>query len=134
MNEIISVEQLRAINSQLWLVSLVNRAPHYQFAIPDLPESSNREASQLMSNYRNACGCFTGRLLMGVTFISFIVHYLTSGRGISEFGLKDFAVFVALFVGSALVGKMFGVLWARVRMVQVIRRMMALANRQTRNG
>src|SRR6266511_2477906 len=117
MNEIISVEQLREINRQLWLVSVVNRAPHYQFAIPNLPESTNREASQSMSNYRNACGCFTGRLLMGVTFISFIIHYLASGRRIWEFGLKDFAVFIALFVGSALLGKMLGLLWARVRMV-----------------
>jgi hypothetical protein len=134
MNEIISVEQLRAVNRQLWLVSVVNRAPHYQFAIPDLPESTNRKASQLMSNYRNECGCFMGHLFMGVTFISFIVHYMASGRGISGFGLKDFAAFIALFVGSALVGKMFGVLWARIRMVQVLRKMMALANRQGLNG
>jgi hypothetical protein len=134
MNEIISVEQLRAINRQLWLVSVVNQAPHYQFAIPDLPESSNRQASQWMSKYRNVCGCFTGHLLMGVTLISFTVHYLASGRGISEFGLRDFAVFIALFVGSALLGKMLGVLWARVRMVQVIRKMMALANRQALHG
>jgi hypothetical protein len=134
MHEIISVEQLRALDRQLWLVSVFNRAPDYQFAIPDLPESSNREASQLMSKYRNACGCFAGHVLMGLTIISFIVHYLASGRGISGFGLKDFAVFIALFVGSALLGKMFGVLWARVRMVQVIRKMTMLANRQALSG
>ena len=134
MNQIVSVEQLRLINHQLWLVSVVNRAPGYQFAIPDLPESSNREASQLMSKYQNECGCFAGQLLMGVALISFVVHYLASGRGISEFGLKDFAVFIVLFVGGALVGKMFGVFWARVRMVQVIRKMTALANIQVLSG
>src|SRR6266513_4259234 len=117
MNQIISVEQLRAITRQLWLVSVVNRAPHYQFAIPDLPESSNREASQLMSKYRNACGCFAGHVPMGLSSVSFIVDYLASGRRISEFGLRAFTVLIALLVGSALLAMMFWLLWARVRMV-----------------
>jgi hypothetical protein len=134
MSEIHSVEQLQAIHRQLRLVSLIHRVPFYQFAIPDLPESSNRDASQLMSNYRNACGCVTGGLLMGVTAIGFIAHYLASGRGIAEFGLKDSVVFLALFVGSTLAGKMLGVLWARGRMVQVVRRMVATANRQALNA
>jgi hypothetical protein len=134
MNEIISVEQLRVINRELWLVSVVHRAPHYQFAIPDLPASSNREASQLMSKYRDACGCFEGQVLMAITLISCIIHYFAGGRGISGFGLKDFALYIALFLGSALLGKMFGMLSARIRMVSVIRRMTMFANRQVVSG
>lgn len=130
MNQINSVEQLRAANRRLGVGSLIGRVPYYQFAIPDLPEASNRDASQLMSNYQNACGCFAGGLLMGATVIGFIVQYLMSGRGVSDVGLPDFALFLALFVCSTLIGKMLGVLWARFRMVQVVRRMMALANRQ----
>ena len=48
--------------------------------------------------------------------------------------MKDFGVFIVLFVGSALLGKMFGVLWARVRMVQIIRKMIALANSEALHG
>ena len=71
---------------------------------------------------------------MSLALISFVVRYLATGRGISEFGLKDFGVFIVLFVGSALLGKMLGVLWARVRMVQIIRKMMALANSEALHG
>lgn len=131
MNVINSVEQLRAINQGLGITSFLDRVPHYRFAIPQLSESSNRQASEWMSNYQNACGCFEGGLLMGITVIGFVVSYVISGRSISAFGVKEFLAFVGLLVVSTLVGKMLGVLWARVRAVQLIRQMTTLATTQS---
>lgn len=127
MHVINSVEQLRAINRRLGITSLVGRIPSYQFALPDLPQSSNREASERMANYHSACGCFTGGLFMGATVLGFVVFYLASERSVSEFSMMDLMVFLALFVGSTLAGKAFGVAWARARAVQVVRRMTTLA-------
>lgn len=131
MNVINSVEQLRAINHRLGITAFFDRVPHYRFAIPELSESINREASERMSNYQNACGCFEGGLLMGITVIGFVVSYVISGRSISAFGMRDLLTFLGLFFVSTLVGKMFGVLWARVRAVQLVRRMSALASTQS---
>ena len=130
MNVINSVEQLRTINRRLG-ITLVFDVPRYRFAIPELPEASNREANERMSNYQNACGCREGGLLMGITVIGFIVSYVISGRSISAFGVKEFLTFLGLFFVSTLVGKMFGVLWARVRAVQLVRRMTTLASAQS---
>lgn len=127
MNVINSAEQLRAINHRLGITSFFD-VPHYRFAIPELSESSNREANERMTNYQNACGCFEGGLLMGITVIGFVVSYVISGRSISAFGMEDFLIFLGLFFVSTLVGKMFGVLWARVRAVQLVRRMTKLAS------
>ena len=124
---ITSVEQLRAIDRSLGLSALLNRVPHYHFAIPELSPARNREASERLSNFRNACGCFAGGLFMGFTVIGFIASYLVSGRGISNFGIKDSLIFFGLFVVSTLTGKTFGVLWARVRAAQLVRRMTAQA-------
>ena len=131
MNVINSVEQLRAINHRLGITSFFDRMPHYRFAIPELSESSNREASERMSNYQNACGCFEGGLLMGISVIGFVASYVISGRSISAFGVKEFLAFLGLLFVSTLVGKMFGVLWARVRTVQLVRRMTTLASTQS---
>ena len=131
MNVINSVEQLRAINHRLGITSCFDRVTHYRFAIPELPESRNREANERMSNYQNACGCFEGGLLMGITVIGFIVSYVISGRSISAFGVKEFLTFLGLFFVSTLAGKMFGLLLARVRAVQLVRRMATLASTQS---
>lgn len=131
MQNIHSVEQLREIDRQLRTILLVSKKmPYYQFAIPELSESTNDEASQLMNNYKSVCGCFTGGLLMGLSVISIISYYLVSNQRVSDIDLKHFIFFTVLIIGSALLGKMVGLLWARFRMVQVVRKTVTLINKQ----
>lgn len=130
MQYIDSVEQLRKIDRQLRAISLVSKMPDYQFTIPELSESTNHETSQLMNNYKNDCGCFTGGLFMGVSFISIISYYLISRQRIFDINLKHFIFIISFIFGSAIIGKIVGLLWARFRMVQVVRKTIALTNKQ----
>lgn len=130
MQDINSVEQLRKIDRQFRTISLVRKMPDYQFVIPELSESTNHEASQLMNNYKNECGCFTGGLSMGVSVISIISYYLISDQRVLDIDLKHLIFFTVLIIGSALLGKIVGLLWARFRMVQVVRKTVVLTNKQ----
>ena len=123
-----SVEQLRRISRQLTGLSSVSGMPDYRFAIPDLSEAINDEASQQMNNYKNACGCFMGGLFMGVTAISIISFYLTSNEGFSEIDLTQSAILAAFIIGSVLLGKTIGLLWARIRMIQLSKKIVRLTN------
>ncbi len=76
MDVIISVEQLRAINRGLRITSFFALMPRYRFAIPELSESSNREARERMSNHQNACGCFEG----GISVMIQELHDTSSRR------------------------------------------------------
>jgi hypothetical protein len=130
MNVISSVEQLRALSRTPSILRFFGRVPDCQFAIPELSETSNREATERLSNYRNACGCFAGGLVMGLAVIGFVIAYALSGRGISDFGVMDFLMFLGLFTASTLVGKSLGMLWARVRAIQLVRRIATRAAAQ----
>lgn len=125
-----SVEQLRALSRGTTLIRFLRRVPHSEFAIPELSEQSNREATERLANYRNACGCFAGGLVMGLSVIGFVVVYAFSGRGLADFGVMDFLLFLGLFTVSTLVGKSLGVLWARVRAIQLVRRVATLVAAQ----
>jgi len=130
IQEISSVEQLRALKRRLGITSIVARVPHLRFAVAGLSEASNREASERMSGYQRECGCFAGSLLMGLSLLAFIVAFVVSGRSPLGSGLRGVVSFVALLVGSTLAGKMLGLLWARVRMVRLVRTMAARADRE----
>ena len=130
IQEISSIEQLRALGRWLGIALLIGPAPRFQFAISHLPAVTNREANQRMANYQSACGCFAGGLTMGLSALTFIVVYFVSGRSLVGGGLKGVALFFALLLGSSLAGKALGLLWARIRMVQLIRTMAARAEHE----
>lgn len=131
MQYIDSVEQLRKVAHQLRAISFVRKLPDYQFDIPELSAEVNQKASQVMNKYKNECGCFTGGLFMGISVISVISYYLISSQSVSDVGLKHLIFFIVLISGGALTGKMIGLLWARFRMVQLVRATLALTNKNT---
>jgi hypothetical protein len=79
IQDISTVEQLRAANRQLGIASIVGRVPHFRFAIAGLSDASNREATERMSTYESECGCFAGGLLMGASVLGCIVIFIVSG-------------------------------------------------------
>jgi F0F1-type ATP synthase assembly protein I len=129
VQEIRSIEQLRVVARQLGVSALVGGLPHVRFAIVGHSESSNREATERMSNYQGECGCFAGGLTMGAYVLAFIVLFIISGESPVGGGLQGLASFAALLVGSMLAGKVFGLLWARVRMIRLVRSLAARADR-----
>jgi hypothetical protein len=131
IQEITSVDELRAANRRLGIASMVGRVPHYRFAIAGLSDATNRDATERMSNYQHECGCFAGGLLMGASVLGFLIMFIVSGRSPVGGGLQGVGLFLALLAGSTLAGKMLGLLRARIRMVLLIRHMAARADRDT---
>lgn len=133
MEHINSIEQLMRVDYLLRSISIGSGMPDYQFIIPELSESTNHEVSQLMNNYKNECGCFTGGLFMGLSVISVISYYLISSQRVSDIDLKHIIFSTGFIIGSALLGKIVGLLWARFRMIQLVQKTLLLAQRRV-NG
>lgn len=127
--EISSFEQLRSVDRQLGMASILGRIPHFRFVIAGLSETGNREANERMSNYQSECGCFAGGLVMGAFVLAFTALFVASGRSPSGGGFQGIVLFLAFLVCSTLVGKMLGLLWARVQMVRLIKTMAARGDR-----
>jgi hypothetical protein len=118
-----SVEELRTLSRGPSLLRFLQQVPNTRFELPELSDDRNRDATTRLSNYRDACGCFAGGLVMGLAVIGFFTAFAMSGRGISDVRLSDLLVFLSLFIVSTLAGKAIGVLWARIRAIQLIRRL-----------
>ena len=122
IQEIRTLEELRAIDRDLGPFALVRPVRHLKFAIAGVSEESNREASEKIASYQKECGCFAGGIAMGLCFLAYIVFVCVSGETPLNGGvLLEIAFFIALFVGSTLVGKALGKLWAKVRMIRLVR-------------
>jgi hypothetical protein len=134
IQEISSFEQLQVVVRQFGLTSIVGRVPRFRFVIAGLPEATNREATERMSNYQSECGCFAGGLTMGASVLAFIILFIVSGRSPVGGGFRGVAWFFVLLVVSTLAGKLLGLLWARVRMVRLMRKMAARAERELFDG
>jgi hypothetical protein len=134
IQEIRSFEQLQTVVRQFGIASLVSRVPRVRFVIAGLPEAANREASERMANYQSECGCFAGGLAMGASVLAFIILFIVSGRSPVGGGFQGVAWFFVLLVVSTMLGKLLGLLWARVRMVRLIRKMAARAERELFDG
>jgi hypothetical protein len=126
VNVIDSIDQLRACSRLPAVLRFLGSIPDYRFALPAFSEADNLIATQKLTNYRRACGCFAGGLVMSVCVIGFAASYFIGGRHITDFGAKDLLLFFALFTVSTFAGKALGLLWARVRAIQLVRRIAAL--------
>ena len=109
----------------------LSKEPDFQFALPELSESTNLQTTQQMNNHKNDCGCFTGGLFMGISVLSIVATFVLGYQQLSDMDLKRFAFLALLTVACAMLGKLVGLLWARFRMIQVVRRTVALAINHT---
>jgi hypothetical protein len=126
VNVIDSIDQLRAYSRLPAVLRFLRSVPHYRFALPAFSEADNLIATQKLTNYRRACGCFAGGLLMSLCVVGFAARLVLGGRRLVDFGARDLLVFFTLFTVSTLAGKALGLLWARVRAIQLVRRIAAL--------
>ena len=127
MNVINSIEQLRDCSRLPAVLRFLGTVPDYQFALPAFSETENRIATERLTNYRKACGCVAGGLVMGLSVIGYVTTFALNGRRLTDVGVMDLLSFFALFTVSTLVGKALGVLWARARAIRLVRRIVATA-------
>jgi hypothetical protein len=129
MDVIDSIEQLRARARLPAVLRFLGAVPDVEFALPAFTATDNRIATERLTNYRRACGCFAGGLLMSLATLGFIGSWAVSSRSFTDLGLADLLLFVALFFVSTWTGKSLGILWARTRAIQLVRRLVVTANR-----
>ena len=121
-----SIDQLRACSRVPAVLGFLRNVPDLKFALPVFSEADNRNATQRLTNYRRACGCFAGGLISSLCIVGFAVSWFIGPRHLSEFGAMNLLQFFALFTVSMFAGKALGVLWARVRAIQLVRRIATL--------
>jgi len=129
MDIIDSIDQLRARARLPAVLRFLRAVPHFEFALPTLSAADNVVATERLTNYRRACGCFAGGLLMSLTTLAAIGSWATSARPFTDLGLADLFLFLALFFVSTWTGKSLGILWARTRAIQLVRRLVVTATR-----
>ena len=127
MNVIDSIDQLRACSRIPAVLRFLKRVPDLEFALPVFSAADNRIATERLTNYRRACGCFAGGLVMSLSVLGFIASYAMSGRTVVDVGITDLLLFFGLFVISTFTGKSLGILWARARAIQLVRHLVATA-------
>jgi hypothetical protein len=93
--------------------------PAVVFALPQLPSGRNRSLSILATEYRTACGCTAGGLVMSLAVVTALSIYFWRGGGIGDIRINHLASFVALTAGAAFCGKLLGLLWARWRLLRL---------------
>jgi hypothetical protein len=79
------------------------------------------EVEQRVRKLRSACGCKSGLVAMLASVAAYVVRVTTSAghAGLAHHLLAGFAV----ALGGALLGKCAGLLWARVRLVLLLRQL-----------
>jgi hypothetical protein len=82
------------------------------------------ETQQRIRELRSACGCKSGRVAMLVSVAAYVA---VAATGPGSPGLVHRVLLgVAVALGGALVGKCAGLLWARLRLVLLLRRLSTL--------
>lgn len=131
MQNVESISQLQELESQLKSVLLTGDKPDFDFLIPELSRQANLELSRLMNSLKDECGCFVGGLFMGLSFMVLTSYFFISGNRFGDIDIQNTLVSIGIIIGSTLLGKMVGVLWARVRMIQLVRRTLQVSQQQT---
>jgi hypothetical protein len=82
------------------------------------------ETQQRIRELRSACGCKSGMVAMLVSVAAYVA---VAATGPGSPGLVHRVLLgVAVALGGALVGKCAGLLWARLRLVLLLRRLSTL--------
>jgi hypothetical protein len=105
-------QQLR---STLWARDL----PIVQFQIRQVSLQQNDSFSALAGSLQKACGCGISGLFMTAAIVAMVVSFFVSGNHFSSITLLQVLSFVGITVLASLSGKLFGLFWARWRLLRL---------------
>ena len=119
--EVGSLSDLHSFERHLRSFVLPHQVPALRFELGALSASRNAALSAVMNRYRTECGCLHG----GVAMSCFIV--VTAGLAALTDGghhLNHWSVgtLCGTALGASLLGKGTGLVWARLKMIQLARR------------
>jgi hypothetical protein len=126
MQPISSIKELQNLYYLLRSFSIVKNRSDFLLDLPMLSRTTNHLISQRLNNYKNACGCFTGGLFLGISVILLSIYFIFGNISFSENILQIVFSSVGFVIGSSLLGKISGLIWARFRMIQLLGNLMFL--------
>jgi hypothetical protein len=112
-------QSLEAWRRHIRRVTRNSRLPAAVFALPQLAFEQNRTFSSLAAEYRGACGCAAGGLLMSATIVAWFYVRFAGGSGLVTVRMTDVVVLAALTACATVIGKLLGLFWARWRLFRL---------------
>lgn len=122
IKEIKSIAQLRAVVRTDAFTSLFGTPPDYKLALPSESDDTNNQLSILLNEYKNECGCFTGGIFMGMSVVGMCIYFSVSEAAFLELSWSSMLGVVGLVFGSSIIGKLIGLIWAKIQMLRIARR------------
>jgi hypothetical protein len=86
---------------------------------PDNPSNQISTLNEKMEKYKNECGCKLGAKFMAAGFVLSMMFFIYTDGFISLKFLFHLPFIVAITIGTAGLGKITGILFAKVRYKQV---------------
>jgi hypothetical protein len=109
-----------AWTQRLYSLTWTHNLPIVQFKLLSLTDEENKIITAKINHYLSECGCTSGSLTMNVTAVFLILIYFISGQHLSDINLNHIFYFIGIVVCSAFTGKLFGLFWARWRLIRLI--------------
>lgn len=99
------------------LIRLGRNVKIIKLQIPNLSDKENGDYQKKLTRYHNECGCNTAAALSVLTISIYLMNLaiLKMSTGALSFGWSSAAFVVLLFVVSAGVGKIIGILNAKIK-------------------
>ena len=114
IRDLASLRQWRQqLRSTLWARDL----PVVQFQIRQVSSEQNDSFSALAGSLQKACGCGISGFFMTAAIVTMVVSFFVSGNHFSSITLLQGLSFVGITVLASLFGKLFGLFWARWRLL-----------------
>ena len=120
MEIITCFNDLIKLQAQLKHFNVLNKPQEYQFQLPLFSDEENLRFSTCMNSFSKECGCNTGGFIMSMGFMVTAGYYFISGGSFSGIGINQILTLAGITIGSAVAGKLFGLLRARWKMIQLI--------------
>jgi hypothetical protein len=95
------------------------RLPVVEFRFPGLAEEQNRCFTLLADEHRRACGCATGRAFLVIALVALIGNFLRQ-YAVGDVTFARVIALLAITVAAALIGKLAGLAWARLRLLMLV--------------
>ena len=122
MITIATQEDLMYLRARLHRLSIGREDHEYTFLLPTLSQNENERFTMLMRQWLNECGCGIGSLFMILAVVVEILLWLFTGDKVISMTMRSLWWSFAAVVAAAFVGKLFGLVVARWRMLRLVRR------------
>ncbi|QHI38828.1 hypothetical protein IMCC3317_42280 [Kordia antarctica] len=115
-----------SINSmeQLYeLKSILKPFKKIELKLPYLNDLQNQTWEKLVKKEYFSCGCTTGSYFVGIGILLTIIYLVYMSTFEIPISVK---MIIALVVGMAILGKLFGLLFAHIRLLRIVQSLLYL--------